>query len=50
MLARDYLREQLELECYKKNVSISIDDELIDIIYAVILDAELYDMLLRLDY
>lgn len=43
------LKERLELECYKRGYIIDIDDELLDIIIAVMADAELYDLLLRLD-
>lgn len=47
--ARLELKERLELECYKRGYVMDIDDELLDIIIAVMADAELYDLLLRLD-
>jgi hypothetical protein len=47
---KNYLLKQLESECYKRKINIEIDDEMLDMILCVIEDAELYDMILRLDY
>lgn len=46
---KEHIKEILQSECDIRNLDIEVDDDLIEIVIAIIDDSELYYLLLNLD-
>lgn len=49
MKAREFIKQYVEIETYKRKMTKDVIEDVVDIIYEIITDAEMYDFIIRLE-